>query len=97
MTKTHSAARWVGPVGTVALPLPSQRRVESVHAKDRLFEAFRTAAALTGRRAKRFSPSDARARLATLVEDFTPLRRFQSFRDLERDVAAFSRSWSEAG
>ena len=87
----HAVGR---PDGTMALPLPPRKRVESVHAKDRLFEAFRTAAALTGRRARRFSPPDARARLAALIEDFTPLRHFQSFRDLERDVAAFSRSWS---
>lgn len=81
------------PDGTSSLDLPSRNQVERVDAKARLFEALRRAAELTGRRAKRFSRSEARARLATLIDDYSPLRRFDSFQDLERDVAAFCSTW----
>ena len=83
------------PNGTTILNLPSWKHAEQVHAKDRLFHALRTAAALSGRRAKRFNVSDARARLAWLIDDFSSLRRFNSFRDLERDVDEFCTSWTE--
>jgi hypothetical protein len=83
------------PNGDVPLELPSPQYFERTDAKAKLSNALRKAADLTGRRARKFSPLVARSRLATLIEDFTPLRRFESFQDLERDVATFCASWAE--
>ena len=77
------------PNGSVALDLPVASHHERVHAKDALAAQLRRAAALTGRRARQFRAADAVQRLANLVDDFSALRHFSSFRDLERDVRTF--------
>lgn len=82
------------PNDNTALGLPSMKYTERVHAKDRLFAALQTAAALSGRRAKQFSASEARARLALLIDDFSPLRQFEAFQDLERDIKEFCAEWN---
>ena len=84
------------PQGKTPLGLPSNEQVERIHAKNRLFQLLKEASGLSGRKAKRFSLPGARYRLATLIDDYAPLRSFESFRDLERDVQAFCVSWAEA-
>ena len=77
------------PGGTTPLAWPPAGRIERIDAKQTLFSLFRTAAGQTGRRRARVTPESRRARLASLIEDFAPLRCFESFRDLETDVQNF--------
>ena len=83
------------PNGVVPLDWPTLQRLERLHAKNRLFHLLRTAADLTGRRLQGFSPGERRARLASLIEDFTPLRHFESFRRLEEDIRTFCHEWAQ--
>ena len=76
------------PAGTVPLRLPTAVQQERIHAKDELADRLRIASALSGRRAKQFSTSDATQRLADLIDDFSPLRSLRSFRAFDTDVAA---------
>lgn len=82
------------PTGTVTLNWPSLARLEKIHAKEVLFDLFRAASNQTGGRRQRVSLEKRRARLATLIDDFSPLRRFVPFQDLERDVYEFCQSWT---
>ncbi|MEZ4310415.1 MAG: hypothetical protein R3F14_20430 [Polyangiaceae bacterium] len=73
------------PNGTMPLGLPPLRDVESLSdPKDLLFSTLRTASNLSGRRLKKFDPD--RFRLASLIEDFSPLRVLPSFRALEASL-----------
>ena len=81
------------PTGTTTLNWPALSRLEKIHAKEVLFALFRAAAIQTGGRRQRIPPEKRRARLATLINDFSPLRQFDSFQDLERDVREFCTSW----
>ena len=75
------------PSGTEPLNLPALARVESVvDPKGTLKTALLTAAALTGRRRQAFNPGIAAQRLATLIEDWAPLRQLSAFRQLEDDM-----------
>lgn len=75
------------PTGTVPLGLPPSSRVESVDAKEVLFEALKLAAELPHRR--RFDRYRARQRVAELIEDYESLRLLPSFRHFEAQVKAF--------
>ena len=75
------------PSGTEPLNLPSLARVEAVvDPKATLKTALLTAAALTGRRRQAFNAGIAAQRLATLIEDWAPLRQLSAFRQLEDDT-----------
>lgn len=82
------------PNGTASLEWPSPIRLEKIHAKQVLFDLLRAAANQAGRRRQRVSPERRRARLATLIDDFAPLRQFASFQDLERDVRDICATWA---
>lgn len=77
------------PSSTDPLVFPSRRQVETVHAKETLFDLLVAAACLTGRRRRQFNPEQRRNRLADLIEDYSPLRHFRSFRALEAEVSRF--------
>lgn len=77
------------PRGTATVSLPAAPQQERVHAKEDLADHLRRASGLTGRRAKRFSTADSVQRLASLIEDFSPLRRLDSFRAFEEQVYRF--------
>lgn len=80
------------PNGRAPLSRPTMRQLEQIHAKDVLFDLFRAAASQRSGRRQRFSAEKRRVRLATLIDDFSPLRRFQSFQDVEREVESFCAS-----
>ncbi|MEZ4294088.1 MAG: hypothetical protein R3B70_03860 [Polyangiaceae bacterium] len=63
---------------------PPSKLADRVKAKDLLFSTLRTASNLSGRRLKKFDPD--RFRLASLIEDFSPLRVLPSFRALEASL-----------
>ena len=69
------------------LNLPAPRNLEAIaDPKDRLNQALRDAAALTGRRRKRFSLPHAANLVAERICDFSPLRGVASFRRLEKEL-----------
>ncbi len=75
------------PNGRVKLSLPPPATAEAVSdPKAVLYETFRKASELSGRRLKKFSASQAARRLAEYITDFSPLRQFQAFRRLENDL-----------
>lgn len=75
------------PSATLELQLPSTSRVENLpDPKEILFEALRVASGLRGRRLQQF-PVRARAhRLATLIEDFSPLMSVPAFALLSKEI-----------
>ncbi len=80
------------PNGRVPLGLPLIRNLESLpDPKQILFDLLRKATERRRRRLKRFSVSEARQRLAELIQDYTPLEAlpaFQAFRqELEQVLA----------
>ncbi|MEM6782151.1 MAG: hypothetical protein AAF624_00255 [Bacteroidota bacterium] len=77
------------PRGRMKLTLPPLSRVEQVDAKQVLFDLLRTASGTTGRRRRSFSVTQARQRVAELIEDFSPLRTLETFGILEQHVADF--------
>jgi len=75
------------PSGRDPLDLPSNDRWERVaDAKEVLHTALRIASGTTGRKARRFNPSQATHRLADLITDWSALRSIQSFNRLEDDT-----------
>ena len=75
------------PSGTENLKLPAVRDVHTLSTpKALLHEALRVASGLTGRRLKQFDPAQQAHRLASLVDDWSPLREQASFRRLEKDA-----------
>ncbi|MBI4661108.1 MAG: DUF4276 family protein [Verrucomicrobia bacterium] len=75
------------PHGRVPLDLPSLSRVESLpDPKELLQQLISTATEKPPRRLKGFSSTAAFHRLASLITDFSPLRRLQAFQALEADV-----------
>lgn len=84
------------PRGTATVVLPTAAQQERVHAKGDLADHLRRASGLTGRRAKRFSTADSVQRLAFLIEDFSPLRRLNSFQAFEEQVAQFAGTCSRS-
>lgn len=75
------------PHGRVPLDLPSLSRVEGLADPKRLFQQLiSTATEKSPRRLKGFSSAAAFHRLASLITDFSPLRRLPAFQALEADV-----------
>ncbi|MEM8598746.1 MAG: hypothetical protein AAGF99_02400 [Bacteroidota bacterium] len=77
------------PRGRMTLTLPPLTKIEQVDAKQVLFDSLRTASETTGRRRRSFSVTQARQRVAELIEDFSPLRALETFRMLEHRIAEF--------
>ena len=75
------------PRGRMTLTLPPLSKIEQVDAKLVLFHSLRTASGTTGRRRRSFSVTQARQRVAELIEDFSPLRALETFGILEQNVA----------
>lgn len=70
------------PNGNNRLELPSLSQVERASdPKALLFDALKTASGKTGRRLMAFSPHRERARVAELIDDFSPLEKLESFRE----------------
>ena len=77
------------PLGTVRLRLPRVKSLERVpDPKEILHQALLTASELGARRRDRFDVRWAANRVASLAEDFSPLRLLPSFRSFEFDTAA---------
>jgi hypothetical protein len=75
--------------GREALGLPSVSRLEQLSdPKQVLCDALVAAHGATGRRARRFQFGEARARLADLVDDWSPLLQLSAFQQLEADTRA---------
>jgi hypothetical protein len=75
------------PSGQMSLELPPLKSVEAAaDPKKTLFQALTVASNLSGRRRKQFRP-DVR-RVASLISDFSPLRRLPAFKAFERDLCA---------
>jgi hypothetical protein len=75
------------PNGRMKLELPSLRDCESLpDPKGVLHELLRVASGLSGRRARRFHPGSAVHRVASEIEDFSPLRGLQAFAVFEQEL-----------
>lgn len=75
------------PNGRVAISLPSIGSLEAIPDPKRLLrDLILTASELTGRRRDKLRPSA--ARVAGLIDDFSPLRALSAFRALEADVGS---------
>lgn len=73
--------------GIEDLGLPPLAKLEAEpEPKDTLYKALKRAHGATGRRAQSFHPPTAVHRLANLVEDWSPLRRFSASQRLEKDT-----------
>jgi hypothetical protein len=73
------------PNGDVALNLPKRSRwTTESDPKSVLFAALKTASELKGRRLEKFDVYEARARVASLINDFGELRGIPSFDDFEQ-------------
>lgn len=72
------------PMGNSDLQLPVRARWESdPDPKQKLFTALRISSELTGRRLQKFNVHTARARIASLIDNFGYLRGLESFDDFE--------------
>lgn len=76
------------PRGNAPLNLPPIARLESVDAKEVLFQALELAKNLGSRRNRRFDPQAYRHRVVELLDDFSQLKQLPSFRHLESQVRA---------
>lgn len=66
------------------LDMPNADRLEDLpDPKEKLYDLFRLASELHGRRLKKFQIRDRVHRLADLIEDFSPLRQLSAFGKLE--------------
>lgn len=76
--------------GKVPLDLPPFKRIEQVHAKDVLFDALVTASECRGRELKDFRKNlrATRCYLASLIEDWRPLRQLPGYQRLEERIRA---------
>jgi hypothetical protein len=86
----HEAIRRAAnnPNGRVKIELPLMRDIESLpDAKQTLFALLREASGLNGRRLRSFNEGRARARVAELIEDFSPLRDLPAFAAFETSIA----------
>lgn len=84
----HAIRRAAGnPNGDATLQLVGFNQWETIaDPKEMLFRAFRLACGLSGRRLQKFDVHHARYRLATLIEDFSPLRRLETFNHFEKNL-----------
>lgn len=86
------------PNGTIPLKLPPLKTIEQLaDPKDALHGLLRQACELTGRRLKDFSVTSAAVRVASIIENFTLLRRLSAFRELEEELQQLCREqhWIE--
>ncbi len=75
------------PRGVMPIDLPPIQRVEQEpDPKSRLHQAIRAASGLRGRRLKSLNVRQAVHRIATIIEDDSPLRGLPSFKELEGDI-----------
>ncbi len=75
------------PNGTVPLNLPPVGNVENCpDPKELLYQVLKNASQLSGRRLKKFRPSDKVHRVADLTANFSVLRGTTAFRALESDI-----------
>jgi len=75
------------PYGRIQLNIPNAAAVErDADAKGTLFELLRIASELTGRRLQKFDRNRARAQVAEYIDDFSPLRELEGFRQFEADI-----------
>ena len=73
--------------GNLSLNLPSLSSLEKLpNPKKRLYESIKTASELKGRRLRRLPVKEYAARVAELIEDFSPLRQLSAFKKLEEDI-----------
>ena len=78
--------------GQNALHLPDAKALESLNdPKAELYNLIREASNLQGRRLKRLNPGERVRRITTYVNNFSPLRSLDAFRNLETDIAEFAR------
>jgi hypothetical protein len=85
------------PSGREPIALPPLGTMESlVDPKHMLHDLLRLASGLRSRRRLRFDTMAAAHRLATLIQDFSPLRGLPAFRALEDDLRVLlaERSWT---
>ncbi len=76
------------PGGRAELHLPSLSQIENLlDPKNTLYDLFRAASGLSGRRLKQFRPQQYVHRLAEQIDDFSPLRCLSAFQALEQDIA----------
>jgi hypothetical protein len=81
------------PGGTVALRFPQLRKLEQLSdPKEVLHQLLLEASELRGRRRASFTTNAAVHRLATLIEDYAPLRQLEAFRHFEDLLRAAVRS-----
>lgn len=86
-TAIREAAGW--PSGRVDLQLPPLRHTEAANdPKELLHSALRKASGLQGRRLKQFEARSRVYRLATLIQDYAPLRKLSAFAAVEADLRA---------
>ncbi|NJK34983.1 MAG: DUF4276 family protein [Oscillatoriales cyanobacterium SM2_2_1] len=79
------------PKGRKRLDMPNTDRLEDLpDPKEKLYELFRLASELKGRRLKEFQISDRVHRLADLISDFSPLRQLSAFGKLENKLQSFA-------
>jgi len=75
------------PNGTVRLNMPRIKEMENIpDPKDRLFEAIRNASELNGRRLRKLSVTQARYRIAEIIDDFSELRVLPAFQAFEAEL-----------
>jgi hypothetical protein len=75
------------PSGRQPLDLPRISQIETLpDPKRRLHELLREASGLHGRRRSKLSVANRTARVADLVDDFSPLRGLSAFRALEEEI-----------
>lgn len=86
------------PLGSSELGLPPVSKLEKLpQAKEFLEEVLWKAKGHKSHRRHRFSPGEAKHRLADLVSDFSPLRSLSAFAALEEDIRTVIREsgWNE--
>jgi hypothetical protein len=84
------------PAGRETVNLPRMRDIEALpDPKQLLHGLLRSASGLSGSRLKRFRAAAAIHRMAEIIDDFSPLRELQAFRDLHSEVHSItqSRGW----
>jgi hypothetical protein len=81
------------PNGKNSLNIPSLSEIEQIpDPKGILFEIFREASGLTGRRLKKFNLAESRIRITELIFDFSPLRQLCAFQKLEKKISTLKRN-----
>jgi hypothetical protein len=80
------------PNGRQLLDVPVLNRLEALpDPKRNLADLLREASGLRGRRRDRLAVSSRASRVATLIDDFSPLRALSAFSALEEEVSQFAR------